>query len=113
MTREADLEQAVRLVLSLHDHPESNVPGYRVKLDPKTVKQLQKALEKKNHLVQVVGNTLHDKIAAIRELRTLTGLGLPEARAAVEGVMEGVPWLVPELHPVGPGSHPHLRFEVR
>ena len=42
---EERLKAAVKLILSLHEHPEANAPGYFVKLDPKTVEQLNRALE--------------------------------------------------------------------
>lgn len=36
--------KALQLIKALHDNPESNVPGYLVKLDPKTYEQVQNAL---------------------------------------------------------------------
>jgi len=43
--RELDrLAQAVRLILTMHDHPEAAIPGYSVHLDPKAEAQLRVAL---------------------------------------------------------------------
>lgn len=39
------LEQAINLILALHDNPESGAPGEFVRLSPAAEKQLREALE--------------------------------------------------------------------
>lgn len=36
-----DLVNGIKLVLAIHDHPESQIPEHRIKLDPKTLAQLR------------------------------------------------------------------------
>lgn len=47
-----EMNRALRLVLSLHDHPEANAPGYKVKLDPKAEEQVRHAIRRYEYVVQ-------------------------------------------------------------
>jgi hypothetical protein len=116
--REAALERAVRLVLSLHDHPGSNVPGYLVKLDPQAVGQLLAALEESADLVPPTETAYLVKvhlvaketvpIHAIKELREMLGADLRTAKEIIESVRGGSPWPLPPGIQYNPQRYPHL-----
>lgn len=133
--REAALERAVRLVLSLHDHPGSNVPGYLVKLDPKAYDQLSAALDEEpaestvslevlpnlSDMVKPTGTAYLFKvhltaketvpIQAIKELREMLGADLRTAKQIIESVRGGSPWPLPPGTKYDSRRYPHLEVK--
>jgi hypothetical protein len=46
-----EMHRALKLVQALHEHPEANAPGYRVKLDPKAEEQVRNAIRRYEYVV--------------------------------------------------------------